>query len=97
MIDINRGELLTFTEAAKLLPGRPNVATLWRWRTVGCRGVKLETVLVGGKRFTSREALQRFVDATTAAGDGTESKPRTNRQREASIAAAEREMDRAGI
>ena len=55
MVDINHERLLTFTEAAKSLPGRPNVATLWRWRTAGCRGVKLETILVGGKRYTSRE------------------------------------------
>ena len=53
MIDINREQLRTFTQAANTLPDRPNVATLWRWRTAGCRGVKLETVLVGGKRYTS--------------------------------------------
>jgi hypothetical protein len=97
MVDINREQLLTFTQAAKLLPGRPNVATLWRWRTAGCRGVKLETVLVGGKRYTSQEALQRFVDATTAAADGVQIKPHTNRQRKASIDAAERELDAIGI
>jgi Protein of unknown function (DUF1580) len=97
MVDINREQLLTFTEAAKLLPGRPNVATLWRWRTAGCRGVKLETVLVGGKRYTSREALQRFVDATTAAADGAEHSPQSNRQRSKSIDAAKSELEEAGI
>ena len=70
MIDHEREELLTLTAATKLLPGRPNVATLWRWRTAGVRGVKLETILCGGRRMTSREALTRFFAATTAAADG---------------------------
>lgn len=97
MIDINREQLLSFTEAAKSFPSRPNVATLWRWRTAGCRGVKLETVLIGGKRYTSREALQRFVDATTAGADGSEVRPEINRQRAASISAAKSELEAAGI
>jgi hypothetical protein len=97
MVDINREQLLTFTQAAKELPGRPNVATLWRWRTAGCRGVRLETVLVGGKRYTSREAIQRFVNATTAAADGIEHSPQTNRQRAAAISKAEAELAAIGI
>jgi hypothetical protein len=31
------------------------------------RGVRLETVVIGGKRFTSVEALERFAEASTAA------------------------------
>jgi hypothetical protein len=57
--------LVSLTEATKLLPRRrkgkrPNVVTVYRWSTIGCRGVKLETIQVGGTRCTSREALQRF-------------------------------------
>ncbi len=48
-----------------------NVATVWRWIHRGCRGVKLETALIGGNRFSSLEALQRFAEATTLAADGT--------------------------
>ena len=97
MIDIQTEKVLTFTQAAKALPGRPNVATLWRWRTAGCRGVKLETVLVGGKRYTSREAIQRFVAETTAAADGEAVQPRTPKQRAANHARADADLAKAGF
>jgi hypothetical protein len=60
-------ELLSLAEAARLLPKAPNPATLWRWRTKGIRGVRLKTVLVGGRRYVSRAALNRFIQAVTAA------------------------------
>ena len=97
MIDLEHERLLSFSEAAATLPGRPNTCTLHRWRLRGCRGVKLETALVGGRRVTSREALQRFSDRTIAAATGEQSAGRTPRQRERRIAAAERELDKAGI
>ena len=50
----------------------PNRSTVHRWRTRGARGVRLETVLIGGKRFTSESKLQAFNAATTAAADGVE-------------------------
>ena len=53
--------LLTLKAAAKLLPGNPHYATLFRWAQKGCRGTRLETILVGGIRYTSREALDRFI------------------------------------
>ncbi|MEQ8211044.1 MAG: DUF1580 domain-containing protein [Lacipirellulaceae bacterium] len=75
---------------------RPHPSTLHRWRLRGVSGVKLPTVKVGGRRKTSIEAVRRFIEATTAAADGGSlPKPRTNRQREAAIAAAERELEAA--
>ncbi|MBN1854575.1 MAG: DUF1580 domain-containing protein [Pirellulales bacterium] len=88
---------MTMAEAAESLPGQPNSATLWRWRTYGARGVKLETILIGGRRYTSREALERFIERTTAAADGISCPARTHRQREKAIAAAERELEALGI
>lgn len=38
-----------------------HLSTLWRWTRHGVRGVRLETMLVGGLLFTSREAIQRFL------------------------------------
>ena len=70
MIDISEEKLVSLADAAKTLPGRPHVSTIWRWHTRGIRGIRLETVVVGGRRFTSRESLQRFAEATTAAADG---------------------------
>lgn len=42
-------------------PGRvvPH-GTLHRWTTKGCRGIVLETLHLGGRRYTSTEAVQRF-------------------------------------
>lgn len=86
---------LTLTELAR----RENVAppTTWRWDKRGVRGVKLETFVIGGRRFTTEEAFARFVERTTAAADGHTPQARTNRQREAAIAQAERELSEAGI
>ncbi|MBX7165135.1 MAG: DUF1580 domain-containing protein [Pirellulales bacterium] len=65
-IDVNREKLLTFNEVAEQLfaSWRPDAATWFRWATKGLRGVRLETVKVGGKVLTSREAVHRFVAAT---------------------------------
>jgi hypothetical protein len=91
--------LLSLSDAAKSLPRRPHISTLHRWRLRGVRGIKLETVLVGGARLTSQQALQRFCDRVTAAANG-EPPPQTVRtpaQRERDIRAAERELSETGI
>lgn len=85
-------ELLSLPDAAKILPGRPHVATLFRWHKRGVRGVRLATVLIAGRRYTSRAALDEFVAATTAAADGSAPPIRTPRKREAAIRRAERDL-----
>ena len=57
--------IITLADAPKELPRRRkgkkiHVSCIYRWSTVGCRGVVLETIQVGGTRCTSREALERF-------------------------------------
>lgn len=37
---------------------------VWYWATKGCRGVFLETRREGGLRYTSREAVARFIERT---------------------------------
>jgi hypothetical protein len=67
---------LTITDAAKLFPGRSGETvtrqTVHRWGKLGTlvngRRVKLEMRRVGAAWWTSREAVQRFVDATNPAG-----------------------------
>jgi Protein of unknown function (DUF1580) len=44
--------------------------TLHRWCLLGVRGIRLESVMVGGRRCTSIEALNRFFQAVTAAANG---------------------------
>lgn len=61
---------LTFSDAAKLIPGRygePTRQSLRRWAAVGIlvngQRVKLEARRVGGTWWTSKEAVARFIDA----------------------------------
>jgi hypothetical protein len=72
--------LMPFPDAAAIVPRRrgrrkTHVSTFYRWSTIGCRGIVLETIQIGGTRCTSREALQRFferlseVRQTAAVGD----------------------------
>ncbi len=96
MLDIQREQMISLTEATKRLPGRPAVSTVRRW-TGGIRGVVLETALIGGKRYTSIEALQRFVNAlSTPKTPATLSPSRSMRgsDREATISES---LDELGI
>jgi hypothetical protein len=60
-------DLITLAEAAKLIPGERHPATIWRWIHVGRCGVRLDALDVGGVLYTSREAIQAFCEAVTAA------------------------------
>jgi hypothetical protein len=78
MIDPLSENLITLAEAARLCPrrrrGRPShVSSIYRWSTNGCRGVRLETIQVGGTRCTSREALARFFQVLTVEATGNAS------------------------
>ena len=101
MIDIGREELITFAEAAKLLPRRrkgrkTHVSTLHRWCTKGVHDVRLEYLNVGSTRCTSVAALQRFFDALTernAGGDFDADVPRIQTvSRRKSIRAAQQRL-----
>jgi len=74
MIDVTHDTLIPFSAlpgwTAKNVGKRIHPSTLHRWRLRGVRGVRLGTVLIGGTRYTSTEALSRFFAATTAAADG---------------------------
>lgn len=97
-IDLTTETPITLATAARTLPGGAvHVSTIHRWRMKGVRGVRLETFLRGGIRYTTDEAIERFFAATTAAADGDATPVRTSRQRERAIEQAERELERAGI
>ncbi len=61
MIDVQTESLIRLGEAAKLFPSPPSSATLFRWVLHGVRGQKLDSELVGGVRYTSAAAVQRFI------------------------------------
>ncbi|MCH8851518.1 MAG: DUF1580 domain-containing protein [Planctomycetes bacterium] len=70
---------------------RPHVSTVWRWAATG----GLETVRLGGRVYTSAEALERFAEHRGGKRKPAESTPTPQRQRE--IADAERTLQDAGM
>lgn len=74
MIAIDQEDLVLLSEVPKILPKRNgkavHLSACYRWMRSGLSGIRLETVLVGGQRFTSREALNRFWHRVTAVRDG---------------------------
>lgn len=75
-IDTSKEKTITLAEAANDFCGRQvNVATVARWCFKGCRRtvsgktVVLDSLLIGGVRVTSKEAVQRFIAAQNAVED----------------------------
>lgn len=65
-IDIEREHLVPLRDYARLRPPgrggkRMHIATAYRHATQGVRGERLETVVWGGCRYTSLEAIARFL------------------------------------
>ncbi|MBA4017296.1 MAG: hypothetical protein C0483_08995 [Pirellula sp.] len=100
MIDIENEVLISLAEAAALVPcgrkGRnPDVKTLYAWTKNGCRGVVLESVQLGARRGTSREAIRRFVEALTAKAGCPQMS--SKKEAEHNRRALESELDRLGV
>lgn len=103
MIDPTTEHLVSLTDATKLLPARrggkrPHVSCIYRWTVSGCKGIKLESIQVGGTRCTSREALGRFFERLSQGVGSTAHQPtvRTPNRRARDVAQAERELNAAG-
>lgn len=67
MIDLLTEQLISIHEVPKFVPAQPNgrrvhISSCYRWISRGVRGVKLEVLRIGGRCYTSVEALQRFFD-----------------------------------
>jgi len=90
--------LITFAEAARTLPGGGvHIATVHRWHLRGVGGIRLESLMRGGVRYTSTEAIARFIANTTAAANGEQPVVQTAKQRQRAIDAAEKELAASGI
>lgn len=61
---IQNETVLSFQAASDAVPGKPHVSTLHRWANEGLGGVRLEAFKLGGRRFTTLEALHRFFEKT---------------------------------
>jgi len=71
---------------------RPHSSTWYRWWHDGVKGVKLETVKLGGQRYTTLAAVRRFIALTNEnSAEESDSLP-SRRGREHEIARAEREL-----
>lgn len=95
--DLFSEEQLTLNQVAK--EEGVNPSTVWRWWIKGVRGVQLETLVVGGRRFSTRPALRRFKERCTAVASGGAILPmaRTSSQRERDIQRAEAELAKMGV
>ena len=98
MIDIT-AELIPFNliPRAVAFPRPPHLSTVARWvfRGVGNPPIKLATVKIGGRRYTSRAALDAFFAATT--GPAAQAVQQLSDRREAAIRRAEHDLDTDGI
>jgi hypothetical protein len=99
---------LTLPEAAaylgRLTGQKPHESTIWRWCLKGCKGVRLESVCIGSKRYVTVPALARFIAARSSAASEITSEIVVQRQaspyvtrhsegRRAEIEAAQRRRD----
>jgi hypothetical protein len=83
--------LMTLQDVAKKLPaprgkGHVSYCTVWRWALRGIdrcgQRIKLETALIGGTRFTSWPAVQRFVASLSATDQPRSNPARPNKPRQ---------------
>jgi len=93
MIELSSETLIPIREAPRHLPKRPNgkrihISACYRWISRGVRGVRLDSIKIGGSTYTSMEALQRFAERlgarklpNTQSSEGT-----PERQREIELA-----------
>ena len=95
MIDAATENLIRFQKASRHIASNPSVCALHRWRLSGVRGVKLETLLVGGVRFTRVEAIARFIAEQNR--DEPPTPALTASQRRVQAETANRVLQEAGI
>ncbi|MCA9235682.1 MAG: DUF1580 domain-containing protein [Planctomycetales bacterium] len=94
----NKEATMPVASAVERVTGnRPHPATLFRWRQGGRHGVRLETLLVGGRRQTSVEAVRRFIQQTTAVANGGEPTASPTQKRRREHGEAKASLQRAGI
>lgn len=65
-------EMFPLDKASNHVPGRPHRSTCWRWAERGVirngEKIRLETISVGGRRYTSQKAIDRFIAACNPPG-----------------------------
>lgn len=97
-IDTATETIVSFNDARSAFKDgrRKSLATLHRWRLRGVKGVRLESILIGGLRYTSLEAIDRFIAAQNA-DDAPAVPVITASQRRRQSEAARAELERMGV
>jgi len=95
MIDMSCETLVPLSQVPKLLPPRSNgkrlhISAVYRWAQRGVRGVKLESIRIGGTTYTSREALQRFAEGNHTPSQAVRTPASPTRRRRRAKAATQR-------
>lgn len=66
-LDLTKEQAIPISEVPQYVPKRRgkkvHYSTVYRWATKGSRGRILETSFSGGLRYTSIEAVKRFLNA----------------------------------
>jgi hypothetical protein len=98
LIDLNNEKLMRLVDVPKALPRRRtgkrlHISAVYRWAQRGIRGVKLETIKIGGTTYTSREALQRFAEASSSNTQAGTREQQTPKQRVREQDKASRRVD----
>ena len=86
MIEALAATFVLLSKAGRLLSTNPSPATLWRWAFKGVDGVKLETFKIGGRRYTTAEALDRFVARLNGPRSANEPQVSSLRERQKDLA-----------
>ncbi|MCA9057569.1 MAG: DUF1580 domain-containing protein [Planctomycetaceae bacterium] len=95
-INVETEKLITLGEACREFPPRGvSNATIARWIQKGVKGIRLETILLGSRRYTSREAILRFIGALNS--ESHVETLMTREQRQTMTEAAQHELQQAGI
>lgn len=63
VFDLSKEDVVSFAVAARMVPTDPppSTSTISRWCTLGCRKIKLESFYIGGRRKTTKQAVERFL------------------------------------
>jgi len=77
VIRMGMEQIVSMAGATKVIPKRASgkrvhVATVYRWASVGLKGIRLETIQIGGHCYTSKEALGRFFAELTRQRESAE-------------------------
>lgn len=87
---------MPISQAAQYIPGRPHIATIWRWTSKGVRGCKLKTVRIGGRTMVTLADIEDFLNRLNSSA--TSDIPQiTPCQRQQQSEAARKELEKMGI